>query len=43
MAVDSPLNKFKYEIIDPVLALDEGRGGRSSSPRSFSGQAGADR
>ncbi len=24
MAVDSPLNKFKYEIIDPVLALDEG-------------------
>ena len=22
--VDSPLNKFKYEIIDPVLALDEG-------------------
>ncbi len=23
-AVDSPLNKFKYEIIDPVLALDEG-------------------
>ena len=24
MAVDSALNKFKYEIIDPVLALDEG-------------------
>ncbi len=24
MAVDSPLDKFKYEIIDPVLALDEG-------------------
>jgi iron(III) transport system substrate-binding protein len=24
MAVDSPLNKFKYEIIDPVLALDQG-------------------
>ena len=24
MAVDSPLNRFKYEIIDPVLALDEG-------------------
>ena len=24
MAVDSPLNKFKSEIIDPVLALDEG-------------------
>jgi len=24
MAVDSPLNKFKYQIIDPVLALDEG-------------------
>jgi iron(III) transport system substrate-binding protein len=24
MAVDSPLNKFKYEIIDSVLALDEG-------------------
>jgi len=24
MAVDSPLNKFKYDIIDPVLALDEG-------------------
>ena len=23
-AVDSPLNKFKYEIIDSVLALDEG-------------------
>src|SRR6266581_517852 len=22
--VDSPLNKFKYEIIDPMLALDEG-------------------
>jgi iron(III) transport system substrate-binding protein len=22
--VDSPLNKFKYEIIDPVLAMDEG-------------------
>ena len=22
--VDSPLNKFKYEIVDPVLALDEG-------------------
>jgi iron(III) transport system substrate-binding protein len=21
--VDSPLNKFKYEIVDPVLALDE--------------------
>src|SRR5258706_13223363 len=24
MAVDSPLNKFKYEIIDPVHARDEG-------------------
>jgi iron(III) transport system substrate-binding protein len=23
-AVDSPLNKFSYEIIDPVLAIDEG-------------------
>ena len=23
-AVDSPLNKFKYEIISPTLALDEG-------------------
>jgi iron(III) transport system substrate-binding protein len=22
--VDSPLNKFKYEIVDPMLALDEG-------------------
>jgi iron(III) transport system substrate-binding protein len=22
--VDSPLNKFKYDIIDPVLAMDEG-------------------
>jgi hypothetical protein len=22
--VDSPLNKFKYEIISPTLALDEG-------------------
>jgi len=22
--VDSPLNKFKYEIVDPELALDEG-------------------
>src|SRR3989454_779843 len=22
--VDSPLNKFRYEIVDPVLALDEG-------------------
>jgi iron(III) transport system substrate-binding protein len=21
--VDSPLNKFRYEIVDPVLALDE--------------------
>src|SRR5690348_3459524 len=24
MAVDSPLNKFPYEVIDSVVALDEG-------------------
>ena len=23
MAVDSPLNKFKYEMIDPSIVLDE--------------------
>jgi len=27
-AVDSPLNKFKYEMIDPAIVLDESDNGR---------------